>query len=1188
MFLKRVTLHGFKSFADRTEFAFGSGITAIVGPNGCGKSNVLDAVRWVLGEQSAKSLRGTRMLDVVFSGSRSRKPANAAEVTLEFDNSRRILPFDADEVSVGRVLYRSGDSEYRINGETVRLKDVRDVFLDTGVGVDAYSVIEQGRVDRLLQSSPLERREIFEEAAGISRYKARRAETQRRLERTNQNLLRLNDLLEELERQLRSVKLAAAKARKFQEYDARLRELRSAFSLAEFHALEEQTAATIARRTTLDEQLQTTRGELGEIDADAAAQDRAVQAIDGQLQQLDGDLRRLESELGMLAERAAQGEARQAELRSTRDRRTEQATDLAKRRALALAQIAHIETDLSSLIALVQEKSVRVDALQMDRSSAEARCDAARRQLEAQRDEGFAIVRQGALLQNQIANVTQQIEQTRVQIARQTERRTAAEAQLTTTRLRQSELRETLTTISGQIESLDQQIGELAAAATSVQSNLAEVGSELVQLRERRSAAASRHEVLDDLEQRREEVGAGTRFVLGWRSDGGDDGSVVGLVADLLKIDDPRIAMLQHLLTRFEGHVVVRSADRFFEALQSRGPLPGPVDILALDRLHMADEPADYGTVGGISRASEWVHCEPELRPLAARLLGRVFIVPSRSVAQKRAEFAPQGNVFVTPDGEVIYPGGQSTVGPLAAESGLLSRQAELLRIREALDVVEQDLSSAEQRRGALQEELRALEKRRSEATTEVSRLRERRSSVQTDMARAESEETRLATAMDDLSHEIASAESSIAQLQEHGERLETERRESAGRQRAQDERLSELEMGLRECEVAVAQHTRELTDALVEIGRHAEKRTAAEHAVRDLRSQCETLERERAAAEHEAAEADLRLGSLAEEVADARKRQALRMEECGGVRAAIADARQQRQALRDKFELCGAAQRDVHQRIEQLAASLHEQEGQLRELAVRKQGIVERVREELGVDLAAQYEDYLHREQDWAAIRGEIDELRGKIQRLGNVNLDAIQELDELTPRYDGMVQQKADLTDTIAKLQQLITDLDGESHKRFAEAFNEIRANFQELFRKLFGGGRADVILEDPERPLECGIEVIARPPGKEPQSISLLSGGEKTMTCVALLMAVFKSKPSPFAILDEVDAALDEANVERFSKLLYDFLDLSQFVVITHNKKTMAAADVLYGVTMEEPGVSKRVSVRFDDRVHTPSVA
>ena len=1189
MFLKRVTLQGFKSFADRTELTFGDGITAIVGPNGCGKSNVLDAVRWVLGEQSAKSLRGSRMLDVVFSGSRTRKPANAAEVELHFDNTRRILASDQEEVTVGRVLYRNGDSEYRLNGETCRLKDVRDLFLDTGVGVDAYSVIEQGKVDRLLQASPLERREIFEEAAGISRYKVRRTEAQRRLERTQQNLLRLTDVVDELERQLRSVKLAAAKANKFQEYDSRLRELRSAFALAEFHGLEHSRSESESQRDTTQTELSQAREELAATDARAAEREQTLRRLEDSLQEAETRLRTLEGEIGTLNERASQGDARVAELTSMRDRRAEQATELVQRAALLQAQIDETARDLQSIVALIEEKSNHVDGLQTGRFEAEAQCDAVRRSVATEKDAAFAIARRAALIQNQITNCEQHQARHAAWLQRLDDRRKQAESELCDLESHSTRARERAAELLEAIGGLDMRERDCATAISTLSADLRAAAAAVGEQRVHRSALLSRQQILQDLERRRDEIGAGTRAVLAWREDSGADGSVLGLVADLLKIDDPRIAVLQHLLAQFEQAVVVRSADAFFAELDRRGGLTAAVDIIALDQLTIAGEVSDYGTVaGGVVRATEWVRCEPELRPLAERLLGRVFLVETRASALKRAQHAPAGCVFVTPAGEVAYSGGRTQLGPLAAESGLITRQAELLRVEESLQQVEADLAAAQRREAELDAAAADLELQRESIAAERGRALGEQSALRAELARVEIEQARLGRAREDLARETSEAASAGGELQTQLTILNEERRDVASLEKSHGARVRELETELNSREQNVARHSQQLTDALVEIGRHAEKRAAAEQSLRELRGRVAALDDERKTAEREACEAGERIGQVRHEISEARRTSAEKLVACGTMQAHIADAREQRRQLRNEIESCSAQLRGLHHRIESLSDRMHGQETALREIAVRKENIVVRIREELNLEVEQLYAEYLHREQDWDLIRAEIEELRGKIQRLGNVNLDAIRELEELQPRHANLVQQRADLTDSIQRLSELITQLDAESQKRFAEAFEEIRANFQELFRKLFGGGRADVILEDPDKPLECGLEVIARPPGKEPQSISLLSGGEKTMTCVALLMAVFKSKPSPFAILDEVDAALDEANVERFSNLLQEFLSMSQFVVITHNKKTMAAADVLYGVTMEEPGVSKRVSVRFDDRVHTPVVA
>lgn len=1199
VFLKSITLHGFKSFADRTEITFSDGITAIVGPNGCGKSNVLDAVRWVLGEQSAKSLRGARMLDVVFSGSRSRKPANFAEVSLRFDNRKRTLQSEADDVTVGRVLYRNGESEYRLNGEGCRLKDVRDLFLDTGVGVDAYSVIEQGRVDRLLQASPLERREIFEEAAGVSRYKVRRTEAQRKLERTQQNVLRLNDLIDELERQLRSVKLAAAKARKFQEHDGRLRELRSNFALAEYHGLQQSQAQIAERRSVLEGELTEARRELAAQDSDAAEHDRAIQRGDAKIQAAVEQLRSLETEIGMLAERAAQGEARIEELAATRGRRQAQSLDLSQRAELMRAQIAELSGDVQALVAKVEERSTKVDELQQSRSEAEARSDAVRRSLDAERVNLFEVARRTALLNNQFTNLTQQSQRVAASAARLDERSGQLQCERVECSARERGLAAQCAENEDRTAGLQATLRELDADLAALLGELRQVSNELSTCKEQRSALASRQELLIDLDRRREGIGEGARHVLAWaEADGeaaggeaeGGSGGVLGVVADLLTVQDPRIVALQHVLARVERHVVVRNADEFFAELARRGgSLPAPVDIIALDRIVPVAEGADYGTVaGGVLRASEWVSCAAEYRGLAEWLLGRVFIVETRALALKRAERAPAGCVFVTPQGEVAAPGGQCTLGPLTASEGLISRKAEIWQLQEQLEVLERELGERQRRRLELDERASDVNLKREASLTETARLQREHAAMRTELARCEAEAQRITRANADLENERLELDRAGAELRAQLAELENEQGDVLLLRETHETRVAELSTEMNACEKSVALHSQQLTDALVEIGRQAEKRAAAEQSLRELKARITQLEHERAAADEEAAEAAQRVEELRSECADARRRHAQQVEQSGAVQAGLAELRTQRAELRRALDALGEQVRRRHAQIEELQGQAHACEAGQREMIVRQDNVVTRVREELGLDLGDLYRQYAHAEQDWDSIRGEIDELRGKIQRLGNVNLDAIAELDELTPRFDSLVAQRTDLIDSMARLTQLIADLDAESHKRFAEAFNEIRANFQDLFRKLFGGGRADVILEDPDRPLECGIEVIARPPGKEPQSISLLSGGEKTMTCVALLMAVFKSKPSPFAILDEVDAALDEANVERFSRLLHEFLAASQFVVITHNKKTMAAADVLYGVTMEEPGVSKHVSVRFDDRVHTPSVA
>jgi chromosome segregation protein len=1189
VFLKRIVLHSFKSFADRTEFEFGSGITAVVGPNGCGKSNLLDAVRWVLGEQSARSLRGDRMADVIFTGSRSRKRANFAEVQLTFDNRTGILRADQPEVTVGRVLYRSGESEYRLNGNPCRLRDIRELLLDTGVGVDAYSVIEQGRVDVLLQASPLERRQIFEEAAGISRYKLRRIEAERKLERTQNNLLRLRDILEELEKHLRSVRYAAGKARNYQRYDARLRELRSGFAMSEYHELEQARLAVQREIETLTAGLHQERARLAACDAETAELNHARQKLDQQVQAAETGLHELQSALSALGERIAQGEKRLPELAVLRDRRRSQATEVLSRLATLEERGATEQAALQDLLAAEKHSAAKIEELQAARQAAEARAEQARQALEREKVAAFEAVRRGALLQNELENGAQQQGRLTARLQRLSSRQQETEREHESLTGRVTELTE-------QAAALDRQVAELTGNLRTDETELATLAGQVEELdqqisaaKEARSAVLSRLTLLEDMEQRLEGVDAGTRAVLTWRDEECGRNLVLGLVADLLRIDDPRVSILQPVLSTFENYVVVRGAETFVAELTRRGGRTGPLRVLSMDRLAgRSSPPAEADLPDGMARAADWVACAEEFRPLAEHLLGWTFVVETMDQALRLAAGAPPGCVFVTRVGDTVGADGRLTFGAAGPVAGLISRKAQIRQLHSELEEVEARLVQLTRQRLELNRAVSDLRLRQEELLQQIATLQREHADVLNERARTEYARQRLEREAGLLGDEVAGVRRSLDEVvgQMRGLKAECDAMQAA--QGEHETQVAALAASLAEAEATAAGLSLECTDALVASGRAAEKRAAAEQAVEELRARCAVLQREITQAQQEAEETVRQIQAAEQQLQEARQAQADQAGECQQRQEEVLQLRQRRQELRQQLEACGVASREVQRRLEAVESAIHEKQVSLRESEVRQESLVARVRDELGVDLAELYQTYEPGQQDWEAVKREIQELREKIVRLGNVNLDAIAELEELSPRYEHLVAQRDDLVHAIERLEGLIADLDRESRTRFAETFEQVRANFQEMFRRLFGGGKADVLLTDPEHPLECGIEIIARPPGKEAQSLSLLSGGEKALAAVALLLGVFRCRPSPFAILDEVDAALDESNIERFNRVLQEFLPDTQFVVITHSKRTMAGADMLYGITMEEPGVSQRVSVRFEDRVQTPIVA
>ncbi len=1187
MFLKKLILQGFKSFAERTEFEFGPGMTGIVGPNGCGKSNVLDATRWVLGEQSARSLRGAKMLDVIFNGSRSRKAMNFAEVELIFDNATRFLASDTPEVSVARTLYRSGESEYRLNGNACRLKDVRDLLLDTGVGVDAYSIIEQGRVDMMLQANPTQRRELFEEAAGVSRYKVRRAEAQRKLERTQNNVLRLNDLLEELERQLRSVKLAAGKARRWQELDRRWRELRCSFALAEYHALAGSVAEHAAR--------------LRDLSALAAAQRAAVAAWERAEAAIRNEERAADERVREAEERGADLRREQESLRErivAEQRRAEELADQIGRLRRQAAQsdgeaielerrLADSEQALADLSDRAQRDAERLGLLRQEHLGAEQRTAHSRGAIESIRRQAFDAARSASLIQNELQMIAQQQQRGEAQL-QQIEARRAQWA--SEHEQRAADREKALGELAGrerEASELTERVREIESEAATIDAELEGLSQEVGRYKEQRGALLSRLGVLEELEARQEGVEQGARWLLAWRDEGA--AGVLGLVADLLSLDDPRVALLESALAQVEGRVVVADSHAFLAELRRREAAPAALDVLALDRVPAARGMRRYADAPGVlACAADWVRCDEAYRPLAEALLGRVYLVNDLERALALAEQAEPDCRFVTPEGWTVAPGGRLSLGGARGDRGLISRKAHIRQVRADLDEVETALERAHRAHAALEQQRSDVRLRRGGLLDRVAGVQRSHGEARSVLARLEEAVSRLERESRLLDGERAAALRSLSELGVRAGELSEQQRRAEESAREFEARMEELSVELGRLEQVVGELARSLTAAEVDVGRTEERRVACERNVRELRVQLEGLRARRIESEQAAEGAQLRREQSADELRQYESLLERRVAESREHESVIAELRGRSTMIRRRASASASAGRCASAELEQCERAVSAREMGRREAAVRCESLESRVRDELGLELAELHRTYVHADQDWEAIRAEIDEAREKIARLGNVNLDSIRELEELTPRHETLAAQKADLVTSIGRLEALIQELDEESRARFAATFEQIRGHFVELFRKLFGGGKADVLLEDPTRPLESGIEIIARPPGKEPQSISLLSGGERTMTAVALLFAVFRSKPSPFAILDEVDAALDEANIDRFNRMLMEFVVESQFIVITHNKRTMHHADVLYGVTMQEPGVSKRVSVRFEDRVEAPIVA
>lgn len=1267
--LKSLELFGFKSFADKTRFDFDPGITGVVGPNGSGKSNVVDALKWILGDQSPKSLRGKEMTDVIFNGAAGRKASQFAEATITFDNATGFLAIDAAEVHIGRRLWRTGDSEYLINRAPARLKDVRDLLMGTGAGTAAYCIIEQGRVDQILQANPVSRRNVFEEAAGVGKFKSRRVEAQKKLERVQQNLLRLQDIVDEVESQLNSTRSQAAKAVKYRRIQEELKQWWLGFAADEQRDLSLRLAASEGELAMISGQLEEMQGEHRHWEEQERRFEQAAALLEDQLRDVDRRRAALrESIAGDDATIRSQA-ARASELE-------QEIARLARQTAIVRQRAKEGQRDLAALNDSVREAEDAAERFSRDWDARSRELEswtaqtAMRKELVDQaRARRLELVRSVSEASHARANAQTRLAEFEAQRRALYDRAATLEQKLTEHLIDRDDRVAELERHLAEQQAYQQRLNSRQSTRRELLAQLDGARQQLSELREQRSAALARKGLLEDLELRQEGMGIGAKEMLARArtSTAAPWNAIIGSLAEMLSVDLENAAMLEVALGSRAQLIVLREYQAMVDYLhRADGSLTGRVGFIALPdqddagaeiitssgrllRLPSAGRTgADLrGRPGVIARADELVETAPEHRVLAEAVLADTWIVQSLDVAAQLAAGDGRGCRFVTPQGELVERDGSLHAGSIRSESAVVSRKSELRRLKQDLSQLERSIAECDGEQRSLQAALAGTDGELNESMVQLS-LR---------------------------SDAVVAAKSAVAEADQTIERLRAERAADAERaaelsqESAAQSRLCEasiaaardVEIALEQAEAAVVQleeqlaridadwQTREREAASVKLqaAHAAERAESLKLQVRRLvddrsqrQSQIEESDRRLSTAKEKFSQivvsqlnASARVGEAAlfddalamEALQLVQERAALR-EERQSLLAAEAVVRQQRRELADRQHALEIAVRDARHQQESLARRLEEDDQLTLDDVVqsgasavrlwmddRKKNLGRKPRDQevddgddaetetdssarspiaavSGTEGSTEASDAHSTSSvdmpavSFAEIRADVDarvnRLRRRLKMLGHVNPESLQNLDQLEQRYQHLAAQLRDLVEAKQTLEDIIRRINQESKRLFIETFDSIRQHFQELFRKVFGGGQGDVILEDPDDVLECGIEIKARPPGKELRSLSLLSGGEKTMTAIALILAVFKTRPSPFCILDEVDAALDEANVERFTTIIKEMRQSTQIIMITHHKRSMVAADMLYGVTMEESGVSKRMSVRFDD--------
>ncbi|WP_373229970.1 chromosome segregation protein SMC [Cohnella sp.] len=1181
MFLKRIELAGFKSFADRTELEFVRGITAVVGPNGSGKSNISDGIRWVLGEQSAKSLRGGNMQDVIFAGSDTRKAVNFGEVSLTLDNMDKALPLDFSEVTVTRRVHRNGDSEYLINKQPCRLKDITELFMDTGIGREAYSIIGQGRIEEILSTRSEDRRGIFEEASGIVKYKSRKKEAQKKLEDTEGNLLRIHDLVSELEGQIAPLKDQSEKAETYKVIKEDLKNKEIALYVHQIEGVHTSWTQT-------NDKLAVFRDEQMSLSTFVSKHDAILEDERQALIRLEELLERLQDELLRCSEETEKSEGyvellneRRTNLERNREGLVQSLTSAEERYEQASAEEivlkdkrSKLETELALLSKKLYEEEERL-ALADGSSEAEERLKA----------ELFDTLNAMAQARNDIRYGEGQREVLERRVARITEEEAKWREQLEALKDKREVLDEKLAIVTRTLtEVRDRYVAE-GARSGELQRLLEEAQAAVRRSEQKREALVSRRDTIKELQNDYDGFQHGVREVLKASKRGNLHG-VHGAVAELVSvpahletaIETALGAALQHIV--MEDEKCSRTAITYLKQRQSGRATFLPLDVIRARHMSDSDRRMLEQADGFIGVGSELVGAEAKYANVVSSMLGNVLISETLEQANRIASKLQYRYRVVTRDGDIVNAGGSMTGGSLQKKSSsLLGRQRQL-------EELEREIKEAEAARERAKAEADNLKKELAQAAQNIEMLRNQGEEERLKEQQVAGEHGQLLQDEKLLEEQHSALAGEKAAFDAESGGLKSTREEAEARLAKLTEDEQRIQNRIREAEElrkksvsAKEELQATLTDLKISIARLEQDRSALDEQFSRQRADLSRLTAERKQFKESLEHNDVETARTTEESVEHRER--------------LNELRLQKKQFTENIEFKRADRAEKHRDLERKEGETKEQRSKLRsveeslrqaEIAVNRmdvelENLLRKLTEEYEIGFELAKERYPIPE-DIVSTQNEVRDMKRKMTSLGDVNLGAIEEFKRVNERFQFLSEQENDLIEAKTKLHGIIKEMDDEMSKRFRTTFEEIRKHFVVVFSRMFGGGRADLILSDPDHPLDTGIDIIAQPPGKKLTNLQLLSGGERALTAIALLFAILNVKPVPFCVLDEVEAALDEANVARYAQYMREFSDTTQFIVVTHRKGTMEEADVLYGVTMEEGGVSKLVSVRLEE--------
>lgn len=1183
MILRKLEAYGFKSFADKTEIEFGLGITVVVGPNGSGKSNISDAIRWVLGEQSVRMLRGTKMEDVIFAGSSGRKPLGIAEVSLTFDNSDGTLPLDFNEVIITRRVFRSGDSEYYINKALCRLKDIHELLADTGLGRDAMTVIGQNKVDEILNSKPEERRLLFEESAGITKYKQRKKDAMRKLEDTTQNLIRVSDITNEIQVQLGPLAQSAERTAKYNTLQGELVACQITLLLNLLEKAEKMVESATLQKTHLTEQevslsatVSIKETEKIQLTAQLTEADEQLMVYTNSINQSDTELERIHGKIAVFQERINNGQRSQERIADEQIRVETQKTELEQKINDVQAILTIKQERVEQLNTVLAEKNVLQQQLVADLQQTQ-------QQLEANQEKTFDYLHEIVGERNKVVTIEGDLARIQVRQANFEQEYEQYVQQLTNTKQAHHNILAEQQELKNMLTALQSEKASLTLSKQAKEQQRQQVSNQERQLITQVNELTSRHKILSNMQNEYEGFARGIKSVL--KSDASWQNGICGAVAQILKVPDKYVTAVEIALGGALQHIITDNAAIAKEAmlfLKTRNL--GRATFLPLDTIKPL-KPRDGDSKaaklpGALGFAADLVSAELRYRPVIEYLLGRTIIAENIDVAMNIAKQQGFSVKIVTLDGEVLNPGGSMTGGSInKRDSSFLSRgnaittiqqnlaelKITLTTVQEQLGIVTNELGQMERTLTTIQGQRQQGEVRQAEVSIHVEKIQQDNKRIELAIGTIDTEKITCVQEEQALTAALEGTKQQILTLEER----DTQHQQS----------LSSWQQKFTAAQAAKEKLQVSLTDIKIEL-------TAVGQEITSIVDNCRQYEQSQHFIQSQLVQLGNESGELSAQIMQVKQ-------ELVGLNTQHAELVEQKKIYEQEYQQQHVSKlkilvtlQDFEKELKELRRKSHELQNRLHEVELLETKYTyeisnahEKLEQQFSLSLVEA--KALCLDDSVPNINKLARQLEQEIAALGPVNHAALEEYTNLQGRYDFLEKQYQDLIVAKDYLATIITDIDKTMSVKFTAAFAKINEHFSEIFVRLFGGGQAHLNLMDPENMLSTGIEIIVQPPGKKLQNLVLLSGGERTLTVIALLFAFLTYRPSPFIVVDEIDASLDEANVDRLSEFLRDYAKQTQFIVVTHRKGTMEAATVIYGVTMEQSGVSRLVSVKLMEK-------